>query len=142
MMTRLRARVPAIVLAVLGGALIVAPLGANEPSLPEPAARPQVANVIDGLVRLGLLSNRALQSATLEVDRSQAALDAARARFFPEASLNARYTRAEGGREVALPLGAAFNPIYGTLNELLLADGKAPRFGSIEDPRFLLQRER
>ena len=123
-----------------------APVQAN-PSLaasaemPLPAQRP-VAAVIDGYVREALLSNRALRSATLEVERSQAALDAARARFFPEATLASRYTRAEGGREISLPLAQAFNPVYATLNELLQADGKAPRFGSIEDPRFLLQRER
>lgn len=101
-----------------------------------------LSEVIESLVRTGLISNLALQSATLEVERSQAALDAARGRFFPEAALVGRFTRAEGGREISLPLGAAFNPVYLTLNELLAADGKAPRFGAIEDPRFLLQRER
>lgn len=103
--------------------------------------RPVIA-VIEEYVRAGLASNLALQSATLEIERSEAALDAARGRFFPEAALGARYTRSEGGREVSLPLGQALNPIYLTLNELLVADGKAPRFGTIEDPRFLLQRER
>jgi outer membrane protein len=101
-----------------------------------------INEIIDEYVRDGLGSNLALQGATLEVERSQAALDAARARFLPEASIVARYTRADGGREISLPLAAAFNPVYGTLNELLLADGQAPRFGLIEDPRFLLQRER
>jgi len=100
-----------------------------------------VPAVIEDYVRAGLASNLALQSASLEVERSQAALDAARGKFFPEAAIASRYTRAEGGREVSLPIGSALNPVYLTLNELLLADGKAPRFGTIEDPRFLLQRE-
>lgn len=108
---------------------------------PLPQRRP-VAAVIDELVKIGLGSNRALQSAELDVERSQAALDVAQARFFPEATLNARYTRSEGGREVSLPLSTAFNPIYATLNELLIAEGKSPRFGTLEDPRFLFQRER
>ena len=111
-------------------------------ALPEAATARPLAEVIEQLVRAGLASNLALRSATLEVERSQAALDAARGRFFPEATLVGRYTRAEGGREISLPLGAAFNPVYLTLNELLVADGKVPRFGTIEDPRFLLQRER
>ena len=106
----------------------------TSPTRPVPA-------VIEGYVRAGLTSNLALQSASLEVERSQAALDAARGKFFPEAAIASRYTRAEGGREVSLPIGSALNPVYLTLNELLLADGKAPRFGTIEDPRFLLQRE-
>jgi outer membrane protein TolC len=108
---------------------------------PVTAVRP-VAAVIEEHVRIGLASNLALQSASLEVERAEAALDAARGRFFPEASLNARYTRSEGGREISLPLAAAFNPVYGTLNELLAADGKPPRFGSISDPSFSLLRER
>ena len=109
-------------------------------SLPSTERRP-LATVIDDYVRLARSFNLGLQGATLEVERSQAALDAARGRFFPEATLGARYTRSEGGREVSLPLAAAFNPVYSTLNELLLADGKPARFGSISDPRFLLQRE-
>mgnify|MGYP000441920436 FL=1 len=109
-------------------------------ALPATERRP-LATVIDEYVRLARGSNLGLQAATLEVERSQAALDAARGRFFPEATLGARYTRSEGGREVSLPLAAAFNPVYSTLNELLLADGKPARFGSISDPRFLLQRE-
>ncbi|MFN5011808.1 MAG: TolC family protein, partial [Gammaproteobacteria bacterium] len=108
---------------------------------PVTTVRP-VGAVIEEYVRLGLSSNLALRSASLEVERAEAALDAARGRFFPEASLNARYTRSEGGREISLPLAAAFNPVYGTLNELLAADGKPPRFGSIEDPSFNLLRER
>lgn len=118
---------------------IPVPTATDETDLPQ---RRPVAAVIDELVRIGLGSNRSLQSAQIDVERSQAALDAARARFLPEASLIARYTRAEGGREVSLPLGAAFNPIYATLNELLVAEGKAPRFGTIEDPSFQFQRER
>ena len=138
--------VSGLCLVILGGAEASA-ASAPGPTLEAAAMLPSrsertVAEVLDAYVAEALRSNLALQTAGLEVERSQALLDAARARFFPEASLSARYTRAEGGREVSLPLAAAFNPVYATLNELLLADGKAPRFGSIEDPRFLLQRER
>lgn len=100
-----------------------------------------VEAIIKDYVGEALNSNLGLQAANLEVEKSTAALDAARARFLPEASIGLRYTRAEGGREVSLPLAAAFNPVYSTLNELLVAQGGAPRFGQIEDPRFLLQRE-
>ena len=65
--------------------------------LPREDVNPPLTAVIEQLVRSGLGSNLALQSATLEVERSQAALDAARGRFFPEATLTGRYTRAEGG---------------------------------------------
>lgn len=122
------------------GVALVATLGAGRAVANEPT-RP-VAAVIDEYVREGLASNLALRSATLEVERSQAALDAARARFFPEAALVARYTRAEGGREIELPLASVLNPVYGTLNELLAAQGQPGRFPQIDDPRFTLQRER
>ncbi|MEZ5458005.1 MAG: TolC family protein [Steroidobacteraceae bacterium] len=108
---------------------------------PAPASRP-VAAVIDDYVREGLRNNRALQASQLDVERSVALLDAARARFLPEVSLDARYTRAEGGREIELPLGALVNPIYQSLNELLASAGQAAPFGSIADPRFALIRER
>jgi outer membrane protein TolC len=71
---------------------------------------PPVAAVIDGYVREGLKSNLALRAQSLEVERADAALDAARARYFPEAAFSARYTRAEGGRTIELPLGDALNP--------------------------------
>jgi outer membrane protein TolC len=125
------------------GLTSTAPLPAQTATTtPSVETRRAVAAVIDDYVRLGQRSNLALQSAALEVERGQAALDAARARFYPEAALAARYTRAEGGREITLPLAGAFNPVYGTLNELLAADGKPQRFGSIEDPSFSLLRER
>jgi outer membrane protein len=61
--------------------------------------------VVERYVAEGLRSNLALQGETLEVDKATQALAAARARFFPEVSLQARYSRADGGREFTLPIG-------------------------------------
>jgi outer membrane protein TolC len=108
---------------------------------PVPASRP-VAAVIDDYVREGLRHNRALQASQLEVERSVALLDAARARFLPEVGIEARYTRAEGGREIELPLGPLVNPIYQSLNELLASAGQPTPFTSIGNPRFPLILER
>ncbi len=55
-------------------------------------------------------SNLSLQSQSLEVERNLARLDAARGRFFPKFSFAARYSRAEGGREIDVPLGLAAQP--------------------------------
>lgn len=104
-------------------------------------ARP-LAEVIDEYVREALRSNLALRSETLEVERNLAGLDAARARFFPEVALAARYTRAEGGREIEMPLGTLLNPAYATLNELLAAQGRPAQFPLIEDQAFPFLRER
>ena len=80
--------------------------------------------VVERYVVEAVRSNLALQGETLEVDKATQALAAARARFFPEVSLQARYSRSEGGREFTIPVGTALNPVYSTLNELLIAQGQ------------------
>ena len=101
-----------------------------------------VAQVIDDYVREALHSNLSLQAESLEVERNIAALDAAKAHFFPTVALEARYTRAQGGREIDLPLGTLANPVYSTLNQLLAVQGRPAEFGSIQNQTILFQRER
>jgi outer membrane protein len=109
-----------------------------------PAAEPgrPLAAVIDDYVRQGLTSNLSLQSQRLEVERSAAALDEARARYFPEAALAARYSRSEGGRTIELPLGDALNPAYQTLNDLLVQQGQQPQFPVVQNETIAFLRER
>jgi outer membrane protein len=109
-----------------------------------PAAEPgrPLAAVIDDYVRQGLTSNLSLQSQRLEVERSAAALDQARARYFPEAALAARYSRSEGGRTIELPLGDALNPAYQTLNDLLVQQGQQPQFPVVQNETIAFLRER
>lgn len=97
--------------------------------------------VVSGYVAEGLRSNLALQSEHLQVERAAQSLAAAGARFFPEVSLQARYTRAEGGREFALPLGTALNPVYSTLNDMLIAQGQPTQFPQAEDVTVQFLRE-
>ena len=52
---------------------------------------------------------------------------------FPEVSLQARYSRAEGGREFTIPLATTLNPVYSTLNDLLAAQGRPASFPQISD---------
>jgi hypothetical protein len=79
---------------------------------------------------------------SLEVERSLAALAAARAHFLPEVTLSARYTRADGGRQFTVPVSQLLNPAYQTLNELLVAGGGTPRFTPLADQSFPLQQPR
>jgi outer membrane protein TolC len=108
----------------------------------EPGALRTVAEVQRELIEEAFRSNLALTRESAEVDRAGAALAAARARFLPELAINARYTRAEGGRELVFPAGALLNPAYQTLNELLVGQGQPPRFGTLSDPSIAFQRER
>jgi outer membrane protein len=106
----------------------------------EPATTPRSAGaVIDDYVRAGLASNLTLANQGLETEKSLAALEAARARFYPELGLSARYTRAQGGRQFTVPIGQLLNPAYQTLNDLLVASGGAPRFPLLGDESFPLQ---
>jgi outer membrane protein len=89
--------------------------------------------VVANYVAEGLRSNLALRSESLEVERATQALAEARANFFPQLSFEARYTRADGGRVIDVPLGTALNPVYSTLNELLQAQGQPARFPQIAD---------
>lgn len=99
-------------------------------------------SILERYVREGLRSNLALRAETIEVEKAAAALAEARARFRPQVTLEARYTRADGGREFLLPFGQALNPIHGTLNEMLAAQGRPAAFPEVEDETVrLLRRE-
>jgi outer membrane protein len=112
-------------------------------SAPSQAQEAAFDIVIERYVAEGLRSNLALRTETLEVERAAAALAEARARYFPEASFQARYSRAEGGRVVALPIGTALNPVYSTLNDMLATQGQARQFPQTADEtiRFLREEE-
>ncbi|MFL6578993.1 MAG: TolC family protein [Povalibacter sp.] len=99
-------------------------------------------DTVDKYVAEGLRTNLALQSEGLEVEKTAAALSEARAQFFPLLSLEARYTRAEGGREIEIPIGTALNSVYATLNDMLVAQGRPAQFPQIQDQTIPFLRER
>lgn len=89
--------------------------------------------IVSNYVAEGLRGNLALQSEHLEVEKASGALAEARARFFPQLSFEARYTRAEGGRVIDIPIGTSLNGVYSTLNDMLVAQGQPARFPQIAD---------
>jgi outer membrane protein len=111
-------------------------------SVPNTQSTRPLGEVLDAYVREALRSNLSLQSQSLEVERNLALLDAARGRFLPELAFAARYTRAEGGREIDVPLGQMLNPIYSTLNDLLAAQGRTGNFPQVSDQTINFVRER
>lgn len=123
-------------LAMVGLCLSACAAGAQTP----PAS--DFDTVVSNYVAEGLRSNLGLQSQTLEVDKAAQSLAEARARFFPELALEARYTRADGGRVIDIPIGTALNPVYSTLNEMLVAQGQPARFPQISDQSIPFLRER
>lgn len=116
-------------------------LAASPPSPAQERGAP-FDTVVERYVAEGLRSNLAMRSEGLEVDKAAAALAEARARFLPTVTLDARYSRADGGRTIDIPIGTALNPVYTTLNDMLVAQGQEPRFPLLEDETVYFLRER
>lgn len=89
----------------------------------------QTSGVLDGYVEQALESNIALQRKDLSYEASLAALEEAKANFWPTVSLQARYSVARGGRAFEVPIGDLMNPVYNNLNILNeLAQDAAPDY--------------
>jgi outer membrane protein TolC len=118
-------------------------LSATAASAQTPVGGGDFDTVVSTYVAEGLRSNLALQSQHLEVEKAAEALSEARARFFPELSFEARYTRADGGRVIDIPIGSSLNPVYSTLNDMLIAQGQPARFPQVgnESIQFLRTEE-
>ena len=76
-------------------------------------------DLLERYIREGLENNLALRQENMELDKSLAALAEARGLFLPALSVEARYSRAGGGRTIDFPIGSIVNPIHETLNALL-----------------------
>ena len=94
--------------------------------------------VLDEYIAVGLEDNLALKQRQLDYSMSIAALREARGLFFPEISLNARYTVADGGRVIEFPVGDLLNPVYNTLNLLTASQ----QFPEIDNQSFNFYRAR
>ena len=84
--------------------------------------------VLDEYVEEGLQSNLTLKQHEFSYRRSSAALNEARGLFFPSVNIDARYSRAGGGRLIEIEVGDLTNPIYSALNDFLIASGQDPAF--------------
>jgi outer membrane protein TolC len=121
-------------LLVLLGAIAPAVHSAEPPVATRPAQ--PVVTVEDGLRQVlgdALAANLELRAGTAAIAQRMAGLDQARARYLPAIDIAARYSVADGGRTIELPVGDLLNPVYATLDELLVASGQPPRFPRIEN---------
>ena len=75
--------------------------------------------ILEQYIEEGLENNLALKQKEVSYQKSMEVLKQARALFFPDINLNARYTAAEGGRVIDFPVGTMLNPVYQSLNYLL-----------------------
>jgi outer membrane protein len=98
------------------------------------AVPPAAGRVEDGLAQVvddALAANLELEAGSATVEQRLAALDQARARYLPVLDFAARYSMAEGGRTIDIPIGDLLNPVYERLDEMLIADGQPPRFARV-----------
>ena len=94
------------------------------------------SGILDAYVDEGLSNNLTLKQKEVSYLKSQQVLKQARAMFYPEISLNARYTVADGGRMIEFPVGSMLNPVYQSLNSLL----GSPMFQDIANQEFAFYR--
>ena len=99
--------------------------------------------VLSNYIEEGLKNNLALKQKEFSYRRSMAALSEARGMFLPAVSIEARYSRAGGGRIIDLPIGDLMNPVYQTLNSLLQLFGQSSPFpADLPNQRIPFLRER
>ncbi len=75
-------------------------------------------NILEKYINEGLQSNLTLKQKQYSYEKSIQVLKEAKGMFFPNLSLNARYSVADGGRMIDFPVGDMLNPVYSTLNQL------------------------
>lgn len=76
-------------------------------------------DVLEDYIKVGLNNNLALKQKEFSVQQSISALKEARGNFLPTININARYSRADGGRTIDFPVGDIVNPIHAGLNQLM-----------------------
>lgn len=78
----------------------------------------QSSAILDTYISEGLKANLSLKQKKLSYERSIKEFNIARGAFFPDISINARYSVADGGRIIEFPVGDLLNPVYSTLHQL------------------------
>ena len=94
-------------------------------------------DLLNEYVKYGLESNLALNQQKISLEQSIQSLKEARGMFFPSINIDARYSRAGGGRIIDFPVGDLLNPVYQTLNQML----GQQRFPQIENETIDFLRE-
>ena len=89
---------------------------------------------LEAYINTALANNIALQRQGLSYEKSLAALEEAKAMFFPRLSIQARYSVARGGRAFTIPIGDLMNPVYQNLNQInTLAQATYPDYPTVPE---------
>jgi outer membrane protein TolC len=130
-------------LACATAAFLAAPLATAAPATTPAPATTAAGSVEDGLQQVltdALAANLELRAGNASVAQRLAALDQARARYLPALDFAARYSVADGGRTIDIPVGDLLNPVYETLDQMLVASGQPAQFPRVQNQSIPLLR--
>jgi outer membrane protein len=101
------------------------------------------AQQLDAYIKIGLENNLELRQRDFSYKRSMAALTEARGNFLPRVDINARYSAADGGRTIDVPVGDLVNPVYDAIDLTRIQSGLTPlNIPAIENQSIPFLRER
>lgn len=104
------------------------------------ALAPAPPEPLRGYLEIARDSNLAFRREAIDVEVARERLNEARSFLLPRLEASARYTVASGGRTIDIPVGDLVNPVYSTLNDLLVAGGGEAVFGTVENQSIALLR--
>jgi hypothetical protein len=96
--------------------------------------------VLDTYVEMGLKNNSEMLQKRLDRDMAASRYNEALGMYLPKIDINARYSVADGGRNIDIPLGDIMNPIVNVLNADLPDANKIPLYENQSIP-FLREKE-
>jgi outer membrane protein TolC len=76
------------------------------------------SSILNEYIKYGIKNNLSLQQKQFSLEQSISELKEAKGMFYPSLGINARYSRAGGGRLINIPIGDLVNPIHFGLNTL------------------------
>jgi outer membrane protein TolC len=138
-MNRNVTRIGALLVPLLACAAVGTTHGATPPVAAPAAAQPSgeatvpLEEALQQIVDEALTANLQLRASGATVQQRLAALDQARARYLPAIDFAARYSVADGGRTIDIPVGDLLNPVYETLDQMLVAQGQPPQFPRVSN---------
>lgn len=105
-------------------------------------AKPQSSPLLESYISEGLKNNLKLKQKKLSYQEALEDIEISRGAFFPNISLNARYTVADGGRLIEFPVGDLLNPVYSTLHQMTASMPPSQQFPdrTVENQAFRFYR--
>lgn len=99
------------------------------------------SSVLDEYILQGLESNLAIKQNQMALKSAQHALKVAKGMYLPSVTTQARYSYAQGGRTIDFPIGDLLNPVYSSLNDMLVAQGGEAQFPMVGNEQINFLRE-